>query len=305
MQKMITILGPTATGKTKLAANVAAQLNGEIISADSRQVYRRMDIGTGKDFNDYYVGSVNIPYHLINIVEPGYEYSVYEFQKDFLAVFEQIISKEHIPILCGGTGLYLDSVLRNYEMGKAPIDYSWRKNLEKYTDDDLITQLKQFGSLHNTTDITDRYRTIRALEIAFHTKNRKKSALSWPEFKSLIFGVKFDRSLIRKRITRRLLERLENGMIEEIENLIKSGLEPEQLMFYGLEYKFITLYLTGKMKYDEMVGKLNIAIHQFAKRQMTWFRRMEKNGIEIDWVNGENSIEENSAYIVKTFRQSD
>jgi len=301
---MITILGPTATGKTILAANVAAQLDGEIIGADSRQVYKGMDIGTGKDFEDYRIGIVSVPFHLIDIVKPGYEYNVYEFQNDFAVAFSQIVSRQHIPILCGGTGLYLDAVLRNYKMEKVPVNHIWRKSLEKYSDEELIVQLKQFGSLHNTTDMKNRQRTIRALEIAIHGKSHSSLVIKWPKIRSLNFGVKFNRVIIRERITKRLLQRLENGMIEEVEDLLKSGLKPEQLTFYGLEYKFVTLYLTSQMNYDEMVEKLNTAIRQFAKRQMTWFRRMEKNGIEINWINGENSIDENTAYIVDKFKQA-
>ncbi len=285
MQNLITILGPTATGKTRLAALIASRINGEIISADSRQVYKGMDIGTGKDLDDYIVEGKKIPYHLIDIAMPGYEYNVFEFQKDFLNAYNDIVRRKKQPVMCGGTGLYIASVVSGYRFAKVPENAELREKLENYELEKLVEILKSYGKLHNTTDITDRKRTIRAIEIKEYQKNRGNETF-FPEIKSLNIGIRFERSEIRKRITARLKQRLENGMIEEVETLLKNGLKPEQLTFYGLEYRYVTLYLTGKTDYKTMFEKLNIAIHQFAKRQTTWYRRMEKNGTEIHWIDG-------------------
>jgi tRNA dimethylallyltransferase len=285
MSKLITILGPTATGKTRLAALTAAKINGEIISADSRQVYRGMDIGTGKDLDDYIVDGVKIPYHLIDIVEPGYEYNVFEFQKDFLKAFTDIVKRNKQPLLCGGTGLYIASVLSGYRFSEVPENKELRKRLENLSQEQLVEKLNEYGKPHNTTDTTDRKRTIRAIEIKEYEKNYPNETL-FPEIDSLNIGIHFERSEIRKRITDRLKYRLKNGMTEEVENLLKKGLKPSQLTFYGLEYRYVTLYVTGKIDYETMFEKLNTAIHQFAKRQTTWYRRMEKNGTKIHWING-------------------
>ncbi|NOX86906.1 MAG: tRNA (adenosine(37)-N6)-dimethylallyltransferase MiaA [Chlorobi bacterium] len=298
MYNMITILGPTATGKTRLAAKLAYLIGGEIISADSRQVYKGMDIGTGKDLNDYVVNNKQIPYHLVNIVGPGYEYNLFEFLRDFTKAFNLINNRHNVPVLCGGTGLYLDAVLRGYQMKDVPENKELREKLEKLSHKELIKILNQYGDLHNTTDITDRNRTIRAIEIREYEKNNPEKIIELPKTESVNFGIRFDRSIIRERITRRLKTRLNEGMVEEVKHLLESGLKPGQLAFYGLEYKYVTQYVTGEINYDEMFRLLNTAIHQFAKRQMTWFRRMEKNGIKIHWVDGEKTDEEKSAFII-------
>lgn len=286
MINLLTILGPTATGKTQLAANLAANINGEIISADSRQVYRGMDIGTGKDIEDYLVNGKKINYHLVDIVDAGYEFNVFEFQKSFSRVFPGIIKRNKVPILCGGSGMYLDAILRQYSMAHVPVNEKLRIKLSSFSDDDLYKSLKTYRDLHNTSDITDRARTIRAIEIAEWQIHLKETGQDKAELHALNFGIHFERMVIRERITKRLNDRLENGMIEEVEGLLTTGLNPEQLIFYGLEYKFVTRYLTGELTYDEMFSKLNTAIHQFAKRQMTWFRRMEKKGVVIHWIDG-------------------
>lgn len=304
MQKLITILGPTATGKTLLAARLANLIQGEVISADSRQVYRGMDIGTGKDLEDYHVSGSLVPYHLVDIVDPGYEYNIFEFQNDFITVFTDVINRGKLPIFCGGSGLYLDSIIRNYKMSYAPENYVLRSELETLSDEDLVNRLKNYKELHNTTDTSIRDRTIRAIEIAeFHEQyGLLNQALE--NINSINFGISFERSEIRERITVRLKHRLSNGLIEEIKNLLEANLKPEQLIFYGLEYKFVTQYVTGELSFDEMFNKLNIAIHQFAKRQMTWFRRMEKKGVEIDWIDGNLPIEEKLEYILFKMKQA-
>lgn len=302
MYNMITILGPTATGKTRLAAKLAALIGGEIISADSRQVYTGMDIGTGKDLRDYIVNSKQIPYHLVDIVEPGYEYNVFEFLRDFTEAFHHIRSRNNIPILCGGTGLYLDAVLRGYQMNEVPENKKLWEKLEKLSHKELVKMLNQFGDLHNTTEITDRNRTIRAIEIREYEKNSPEKIVELPKTESVNFGIRFDRAIIRERITRRLKTRLKEGMIEEVKHLLNTGLTSGQLAFYGLEYRYVTKYVTGEMNYDEMFRLLNTAIHQFAKRQMTWFRRMEKNGVEIHWIDGEITDEEKTAVILNDLK---
>lgn len=290
---MIVVLGPTATGKTRFAAHLAARFSGEVISADSRQVYRGMDQGTGKDYDDYIVDDEKIPYHLVDIVDPGYEYNVFEFRRDFAKAFHDIISRGKKPLLCGGTGLYLDAVLSGYELVNVPVNKPLRDDLANKTQDELNQILSQIKPLHNTTDLTSRDRTIRAVEIAMF-ENQQPGAYrqKLPEFTQIIFGLHFERAEIRARITDRLKKRLECGMTDEVVKLLQSGLNPEQLMFYGLEYKYLTLYVTGKISRDEMFAQLNTAIHQFAKRQMTWFRRMEKRGTQIHWINGRLRMEE-------------
>ena len=283
---LITILGPTATGKTTLAAHLAADIDGEIISADSRQVYRGMDIGTGKDLDDYVVDGRPIPYHLVDIKDPGYEYNVFEFQKDFIEAFNDIISRNKTPILCGGTGLYLDSVLQMYRMQDVPENKELREHLAKKSEKELVEILSSMKILHNISDTSDRQRMIRAVEIQYQQMDRPDEIIEFPDYKSLIFGVRFEREVIRERITKRLKTRLEEGMLDEIRTLLDSGLEPGQLTFYGLEYRYLTDHITGKLSYEEMFNKLNTAIHQFSKRQMTWFRRMEKKGVEIKWIDG-------------------
>ena len=278
MKKLITILGPTATGKTKLAALLASITDGEIISADSRQVYKGMDIGTGKDIEDYCVNGKAIPYHLVDVKEPGYEYNVFEFQQDFLTAYNDILSRNKQPVLCGGTGLYLEAVLQGYTLKKVPENRALREKLKNKSHEELIEILKTYGLLHNTTDITDRERTLRAIEIREHEQADPEQKF-FPAIPSVIFGIWFERNVIKQRITQRLEKRLKNGMVEEVKSLLNSGLKPEQLVFYGLEYRYVTQYVTGEIDFQTMFNRLNTAIHQFAKRQMTWFRRMEKEAL--------------------------
>ncbi len=298
MDHLITILGPTATGKTTLAANLALLINGEIISADSRQIYRGMDIGTGKDLNDYIVEGKHIPFHLIDIAEPGFRYNVFEFLGDFSNAFNKIIAADNTPILCGGSGMYLDAVLRGYQMGKVPDNDKLRKQLETYSHDELVSKLMSFGPLHNKSDISDKERLIRAIEIADFQVKHSEMTMNLPKFTSINFGILFDRQIIRSRITERLEARLKEGMVAEVEVLLKNGITPDNLMYYGLEYKFITMFVTGQISYDYMFEKLNIAIHQFAKRQMTWYRRMEKNGVKIHWIDGTINLKDKLAVIL-------
>lgn len=301
---LITILGPTASGKTSIAAKVAHVLNGEVISADSRQVYRGMDLGTGKDYADYLVDGEQIPYHLIDIVEAGYEYNVFEYQKDFLKVFEDISSRGKLPVMCGGSGLYLEAVLKNYKLIQVPINEELRKKLEGKSLDELTGILKEYKSeLHNITDVENEKRAVRAIEIEEYYLSHPEINTGMPEIKSLVIGVEFDRQTRRKRITTRLRQRLREGMLDEVQQLLASGLTPEQLTYYGLEYKFMTQHLTGELSWQEMFDGLNVAIHQFAKRQMTWFRRMEKQGIEIRWLDGFMPLDEKVAKIVDWYNE--
>lgn len=281
----ITVLGPTATGKTKFAARLASIIDAEIISADSRQVYRKMSLGTGKDYKDYVVDGKSVPYHLIDIKDPGYHYNLFEFQKDFLTAFKDIKGRGKQVILCGGTGLYIESVLQGFEILQVPVNKELRQSLESKSMEELINLLASFKQLHNVSDTSSRPRLVRAIEIAKYQTGSKAGKQSFPEFKSLILGIHVDRDIRRARITKRLTERLESGMIEEVKQLLKEGLNPEELIFYGLEYKYITLFVTGRISYEEMFLQLNTAIHQFAKRQMTWFRKMERQGIQIHWID--------------------
>jgi len=283
---LLTILGATATGKTTLAANLAYILDTEIISGDSRQVYRNMNIGTGKDYEDYIVNDKTIKYHLIDIKDPGYRYSVYEFQNDFISVFENISESGKIPILCGGTGLYIESVLKGYKLFEVPKNIELRENLLEKSNDDLIEILSSMKELHNTTDTNNKENLLRAIEIETFNKSIAKDKFTFPKINSLTIGINFDRDSRRKRITERLNARLKSGMIEEIEEILKSGTTKEALIAYGLEYKYITYYILGQLSYEEMFVKLNTEIHRFAKRQMTWFRRMQRNGIKIHWIDG-------------------
>jgi tRNA dimethylallyltransferase len=303
MKKLITILGPTATGKTKLAAALATIIGGEIISADSRQVYRGMNIGTGKDLDDYEYNGIKVPYHLIDIVDPGYEYNIFEFQNDFLKIFYDIKKRGNIPILAGGSGMYIDSVINGYNLIKVPENKFLRKNLENLTDDELRNKLLSYGKLHNTTDLIDRKRIIKAIEIKEFEKQNSDKTVKMPQINSVNIGIYFDRQEVRNRITKRLIERLDKGMIDEINNLLNSGITPEQLTFYGLEYKWITLYVLGEIDYNEMFSKLNTAIHQFAKRQMTWYRRMEKQGTKIFWIDGNLAVTNKLKAILKILRR--
>ncbi len=289
---LLVITGPTASGKTVLAAAVAARLGGEVISADSRQVYRRMNIGTGKDYDDYLVGGKKIPHHLIDIADPGDKYNVFEYQRDFFRVLGDMRQRNRFPVVSGGSGMYIDAIVSGYELKEVPPDPGFRASLEQKSLGELTEILSGYKKLHNITDVDTEKRAIRAIEIEHFNQLRKKERPSFPELKPLIVGVHFAREIRRKRISERLNQRLQNGMVEEVRSLLDEGLSAESLIYYGLEYKYITLYLTGKMKYNEMVSSLEIAIHQYAKRQMTWFRGMERKGIKISWIDGELPIEE-------------
>lgn len=285
MTELITILGPTACGKTEFAAHLAANLGTEIISADSRQMYRRMDIGTGKDLSEYDIEGQHIPYHLIDIVEPGYKYNLFEYQRDFLIAYNQIHQKGKTPILCGGTGLYIESVLKGYRLSPVPENSELRASLADKSLAELVEILKQYKTLHNVSDLDTVKRAIRAIEIADYYKKTEKEEIPFPKIGSVIIGLEIDRESRRKKITQRLDARLHDGLVEEVKGLIDSGINPEDLIYYGLEYKYVTNYIIGKISYQEMHNQLEIAIHQFAKRQMTWFRGMEKRGIHINWID--------------------
>lgn len=282
---LITILGPTASGKTSLATRLAMKLKGEIISADSRQVYRSMDIGTGKDLSEYIVDGVSIPYHLIDIVEPGYKYNLFEYQRDFLQAYNAIQQKGRQPILCGGTGLYIESILKGYKLVPVPENPSLRAELERYELPQLTEKLKTYKQLHNTTDVDTKKRAIRAIEIEEYYLEHEAEIPEFPKINSLVIGVDIERELRREKISKRLRSRLDEGMVDEVKNILASGVSPDDLIYYGLEYKYLTNYVIGKMTYDDMVSELEIAIHQFAKRQMTWFRGMERRGFTIHWID--------------------
>ncbi len=299
---MITILGPTATGKTTFAAHLAYHIDGEIISADSRQVYKGMDLGTGKDYEDYIINEVKIECHLVDIVEPGYEYNVYEFQRDFIKSYKKINKRGKVPILCGGTGMYVEAVLKGYKLIKVPENQKLRLELNLKQPDELIMLLEFFGQLHNVSDINDKARIIRAIEIQQYHKEHKEIIEDFPKINNVTFGISYERDVIRERITQRLKQRLNDGMINEVKVLLDKGLTPGQLIFYGLEYKFITQHIIGQITYDEMFNLLNTAIHQFAKRQMTWFRKMERNGIEIHWIDGKKDLKGKKDIVLEVLR---
>lgn len=296
---MITIVGPTASGKTRLAVDVALALNSEVISGDSRQVYKEMTLGTGKDLEDYLVrdaeGNVvkEVKCHLIDIREPGYRYSIYEFQKDFHAAYNDIVSRGLTPVFCGGSGLYVESILKGYEMHEVPENPELRKSLEGKSLEELTEILKTYKTLHNQTDTDTAKRAIREIEIRDYYRTHAEQLTGYPAVPSVVVGTEVDRDVRRERISRRLRERLEAGMVDEVRHLLEDRkIPPQDLIYYGLEYKYLTLYLTGELSYEEMVRQLEIAIHQFAKRQMTWFRGMEKRGIHIHWIPAELSREE-------------
>jgi tRNA dimethylallyltransferase len=300
---LITILGPTATGKTTLAAHLAAKVGGEVISADSRQVYRGMDLGTGKDYEDYFVDGVEVPSHLVDIEDAGAHYNVYRFQTDFIRVFEDIQSRNKFPVLCGGSGLYLEAVLKDYKLIQVPPNKKLRQELEGKSLEELTEILKELKpAMHNTTDVETDRRALRAIEIEMYRREHPETDTSMPVISSLNIGIKFDRDSRRRRITERLKQRLENGMLEEVQNLLDSGVTPEQLIYYGLEYKYVTLHIIGALSYEEMFRQLEIAIHQFAKRQMTWFRGMEKRGTKIYWVDGYMPLEEKLEQIQQLYK---
>ena len=306
MKTMITILGPTASGKTPVAAHLAAEIGGEIISADSRQVYRRMDIGTGKDLADYIVDGQQVSYHLIDIREPGTKYNLFEYQQDFFEVYQEIQGRDAVPILCGGTGLYIEAVLKGFHLSPVPQNQELRDSLEGKSLAELTEMLKDLkaktgSNMHNTTDVDSCQRAIRAIEIETYNLQHPTPRRELPPVDSLIIGIDIDRELRREKITRRLKARLDGGMVEEVKALLDDGIPAENLIYYGLEYKFVTEYLTGALSYDEMVRRLEIAIHQFAKRQMTWFRGMERRGFKINWIDAALPMEEKISQIQQLY----
>ena len=283
---LLTITGPTACGKTSLAVELCRRLDGEIISADSRQVYKDMDIGTGKDLNDYRNDDGSeVKHHLIDIREAGDKYNLFEFQKDFKSAYLDIVSRGKLPVMCGGTGLYVESVVKGYDMKEVPENTELREKLKDKTLEELAAILGSYIQMHNTTDIDSRKRAIRAIEIADYEKNHKTVKTEPINIRSLTVGIEIDREERRRRITKRLDDRIKDGLIDEVQNLLDRGISKEDLIYYGLEYKFVTLYCIGELSYVEMRRQLEIAIHQFATRQMTWFRGMEKRGCHIEWID--------------------
>jgi tRNA dimethylallyltransferase len=302
---LITILGPTASGKTPLAAHLADRLGTEIISGDSRQIYRRMDLGTGKDLVDYVVDGRPVPYHLIDIVEPGYKYNVFEYQRDFLKAYEDIKVRGKMPVLCGGTGMYIESVLKGYRLLPVPENPELRASLEGKSLEELTRILEGYKKLHNSTDVDTAKRAIRAIEIEEYYKQQPLEYREFPSLNSLIMGVDIDRELRREKITRRLKQRLDEGMVDEVKSLLAEGIPAENLIYYGLEYKFLTQYAIGELTYEEMFHQLEIAIHQFAKRQMTWFRGMERRGFNIHWLDATLPMEEKVEQIINLINTKD
>ena len=312
MAQMITILGPTASGKTPLAVALAAEIGGEIISADSRQVYRRMDIGTGKDLGDYTITnnreSITVPYHLIDICEPGTKYNLFQYQQDFAVAYQDILKRNRLPILCGGTGLYIEAVLKGYQLSPVPQNPELRARLESKSLEELtqiLVELKAKNSsvMHNTTDVDTAQRAIRAIEIEEYNLHTPTVNRQMPPIDSVIIGVNIEREERRKKITERLKQRLEHGMVEEVESLLAEGIAAEDLIYYGLEYKYVTEYVVGRLTCDEMFRQLEIAIHQFAKRQMTWFRGMERRGFTIHWIDAMLLMEEKVQEILRIWQQ--
>lgn len=295
---LLCVLGATATGKTTLAVNLAHRLDGEIISADSRQIYRGMDLGTGKDIGEYSLEGTDIPYHLIDIVDAGYKYNLFEYQRDFMEAFESISRSSRLPVLCGGTGLYIEAVLKGYKLIAVPPDEQLRNSLTGKSLEELSDILRSYKKLHNVTDVDTPKRAIRAIEIEEYYRSNPDIEVDYPSINPLLVGINFDRESRRGRITQRLKDRLKDGMIEEVEQLIKDGVNPEDLIYYGLEYKFLTQYVLGVLEYEEMFNKLEVAIHQFAKRQMTWFRKMERNGARIHWLDGYMPLEDKVAKVI-------
>lgn len=292
MYNMLTIIGATATGKTALAVRLAGELGGEVISADSRQLYRGMNLGTGKDLEEYVHEGRAVPYHLIDIADAGERYNLFMYQQEFLKVWRDCERRGVFPVLCGGSGLYVESILKAYRMTPVPENKELRERLASKSLAELTEILASYRNLHNTTDTDTAKRAIRAIEIAEYYKTHEPEEGEFPRVNSLVVGVFFDRENRRQRITERLYARLKAGMVEEVKGLLDRGVAPEDLIYYGLEYKFLTLYLTGALKYEEMVEQLNIAIHQFAKRQMTWFRKMERDGCPIHWLDGNMPLDE-------------
>ena len=301
--KLLTITGPTACGKTSLAAELAYQLGGEIISADSRQVFRGMDIGTGKDLADYHIHDTDIPYHLIDIHDAGYEYNVYQFQNDFIRAFNDIVGRGRQPILCGGTGMYVEAVVKGYQLADAPIDPEFRQRMEAYSDEELTARLACLIKLHNHTDTETRDRLLRALEIQEYRLQHPDAYPHMPDMEHLIIGVSYPREKVVERIGIRLRQRLEEGMVEEVQRLLDSGVPAERLLRYGLEYKHVTRYLRRECSYEEMYENLYTDIRRFSKRQMTWFRRMERQGIPIHWIDGTQPMEAKVSEVMTLFRE--
>lgn len=292
MFNLLSVIGPTACGKTTLAVRLAGEFGGEVISADSRQVYKGMDIGTGKDLDEYVWQGKPVRCHLIDVVGAGYKYNVFEYQKDFLRVWEDCRERHVFPVLCGGSGLYVEAVLKAYKLLAVPVNEALRESLNGKSLEELTAILSTYKKMHNTTDVDTVKRAVRAIEIEEYYRTHPMEERHFPELRPLIVGVEVDREVRRRRITERLHLRLKNGMVEEVEKLLGSGIPAEDLIYYGLEYKYITLYLTGKMDYGTMTEQLNVAIHQFAKRQMTWFRKMEREGMKIHWIDGNLPLEE-------------
>jgi len=282
---LLVITGPTAMGKTRVAALTASRINGEVISADSRQVYRRMNLGTGKDYDDYLVNGVSVPYHLVDIAEPGSKYNLFEFQRDFIRVYNEIVSGSSFPVVCGGSGMYIDSIVSGYRLAEVPPDINLRRELEKKSLEELTEILKSYKKLHNKTDIDTVKRAVRAIEIEKYYQENREMIRDFPALKCLVVGINAGREVRRSRISQRLRQRIENGLIDEVRSLLDEGIDSETLVYYGLEYKYVTLYLTGRLEYEEMYRKLETEIHRFAKRQMTWFRGMERRGIKIHWLD--------------------
>lgn len=302
---LVTILGPTACGKTTLAVALAHRLQTGVISADSRQLYRAMDLGTGKDLGEYVVDGEAVPYYLIDIADAGYKYNVFEYQRDFLKVYDELRAQGQLPVMCGGTGMYLESVLRGYRLVEVPENKALRKALEGKSLDELTEILRGYKQLHNTTDVDTCKRAIRAIEIEEYYRNNGVNMREFPELQSLNIGLDVSRELRRERITRRLHERLEQGMVDEVRGILASGVAPEDLIYYGLEYKYLTMYVIGQLPYDEMVSQLEIAIHQFAKRQMTYFRGMERRGVPIHWIDATLPTEEKVQRIVDLLKENE
>ena len=303
MYNLLSVIGPTASGKTNFAVQLALALDGEIISADSRQVYRGMDIGTGKDLDEYVVDGRRVPCHLIDIADAGDKYNVFEYQSDFLNVWNSCCQRQVVPVLCGGSGLYVEAVLKGYKLLAVPVNEALRESLSGLTLQELAVKLASYKKLHNTTEIDTAKRAIRAIEIEEYYRTHPYEEKDFPMIHSLIVGVDVSREVRRERITKRLHERLEHGMVDEVRRILDSGVTPEDLIYYGLEYKFLTLYIIGQLTYDEMVAQLNVAIHQFAKRQMTWFRKMERDGFDIRWLDAGMPMDERVGQVMEWWKE--
>lgn len=303
LYNLITILGPTASGKTAFAAQLAYRINGEVISADSRQVYRNMNLGTGKDYSDYRVGEFQVPAHLIDIADPGYKYSIFEYQRDFIRVYHEIKSRGKFPLLCGGSGMYIDAATRRYRLDEVPRNDILRGELGLKSLEELRDILAALKTLHNKTDIDTTEHAMRAIEIEYHFRANPASQSGMPDLNILFIGIRFEREIERNRITERLEKRFQQGLVEEVRKLLKSGIPADALTYYGLEYRYITLFLLEKLDYQTMVSQLNIAIHQFAKRQRTWFRKMEREGCHIHWLDGNMPVEEKIETAIQLMNQ--